>query len=83
MNKMCVPCKVIIDEEAQNSAKMGDRLRQLLVNRLDDNPEADDFLYELARYEVDYIKSTHKMAVKFAKEIKAPKRWVDLLEEIA
>lgn len=83
---MCAPCKIIINEESGDSARRGSLLRELTLNPPPDlsgtDAGADDFLFELAKYEVEYIKATRRAAVKFAKRHGASERWVKLLEEL-
>lgn len=82
---MCAPCKVVVNNEAQNGAGMGTLLRELMLNPppsvAPDSPE-DDLMYQLAKYEVDYILSARRAAVDYAAMINAPPRWQRLMARL-
>ena len=80
---MCAPCKIIINERTEDGARMGNIIRELILNpppNTEEGSKEDNLLYEIASQEVEYILWTRRWAVKYAKMIDAPDRWVKLLE---
>lgn len=83
---MCAPCKIIINERNEGAGRTASLLRELTLNppadRSAEDRDADDFLYELAKCEVEHIQAVRKMAVEFAKRHGASDRWVKLVGQI-
>jgi hypothetical protein len=82
---MCAPCKVVVNEQSQQSAQTGSTIRELILHpppKVEPGTPEDDLMFQLAEYEVRYIKATRRAAVDYAKMIGAPQRWIDLLEAL-
>jgi hypothetical protein len=79
---MCVPCKIIINEENGNSAAMADTLRSLLLQPPPDPLDADDALYDLACAEVDAILAMRRQVLAVAKRSGASERWQKLMRQL-
>lgn len=82
---MCAPCKIIINEESGNGAVMGSRIRELILHpppNVEPGSLEDDLMYQLAKYEVDYILAGRKAAIDYAKMIGATPRWQRLMARL-
>lgn len=79
---MCVPCKVVINEEGQRAAGLADTLREIIAGTYDRelSREADEEMFRLAKCEVEHIEQVRAMTREALRHRGVPERWMKLIE---
>lgn len=82
---MCAPCKVIINEENQNSSCLSTLLAGLIMNPpapMKPGSSADEALFGMAAREVENILATRREVLERLESMDVPERWLRLVKRI-
>lgn len=78
---MCVPCKIILNQDTQNTAQLANTLRQQIVEHCLDESR-DSLLRTLAGYEMAFKNGVRTVAMAFAKDVTDDPNWHKLMGDL-